>query len=83
MQGLAQPVTAPVPSGDGHQRLTLIDALDAGQASGMFRAEHLLHLRCEISDPDTPALTQVALERGTPRLVSIMDHTPGDRPSHS
>lgn len=59
----------------------LIDALDAGQAPGMFRAEHLLHLRCEISDPDTPALTQAALKRGTSRLVSIMDHTPGDRQS--
>lgn len=59
----------------------LIEALEAGQAAGMFRAEHLLHLRCEISDADTPALTQAALERGTSRLVSIMDHTPGDRQS--
>lgn len=61
--------------------LPLIEALEAGQAAGMFRADHLLHLRCEISDPDTPALTEAAMEHGTCRLVSVMDHTPGDRQS--
>lgn len=61
--------------------LPLIEALEAGQAAGMFRADHLLHLRCEISDPDTPGLTAAAMEHGTCRLVSVMDHTPGDRQS--
>ena len=59
----------------------LIDALEAGQAAGAFRADHLLHLRCEISDPDTVALARDALERPIARLVSVMDHTPGDRQS--
>lgn len=61
--------------------LPLIEALEAGQAAGMFRAEHLLHLRCEISDPDTAGLTEAAMEHGSCRLVSVMDHTPGDRQS--
>lgn len=59
----------------------LIEALEQGQAAGAFRAEHLLHLRCEISDPDTPALTADALKHPLAKLVSVMDHTPGDRQS--
>ncbi len=56
-----------------------VNALNACRDSGQLRAEHLLHLRCEVADPrmqelffplsDTPAL----------RLVSLMDHTPGQR----
>lgn len=61
--------------------LPLIEALEQGQAAGAFRAEHLLHLRCEISDPDTPALTADALKHPLAKLVSVMDHTPGDRQS--
>ncbi|MBV6657600.1 MAG: alpha-D-ribose 1-methylphosphonate 5-triphosphate diphosphatase [Devosiaceae bacterium] len=61
--------------------LPLIDALDAGQKAGAFRAEHLLHLRCEISDPDTPKLTEDALKHPLARIISVMDHTPGDRQS--
>jgi len=56
----------------------LIEALKRGQAPSAFRAEHLLHLRCEISDPDTPALTADALTHPLAKLVSVMDHTPGD-----
>ena len=59
----------------------LVDALEQGQAQGMFRADHLLHLRCEISDPETPALVDATIGKGLARLVSVMDHTPGDRQS--
>lgn len=65
----------------GEILLPLIEALEQGQASGAFRTEHLLHLRCEISDPDTPALTADALKHPLAKLVSVMDHTPGDRQS--
>ena len=61
--------------------LPLIEALEAGVQAGAFRADHLLHLRCEISDPDTPQLTRDALHHPLAKLVSVMDHTPGDRQS--
>ena len=51
------------------------------QAKGLFRADHLLHLRCEICDPETPALVDATIGRDIARLVSVMDHTPGDRQS--
>jgi alpha-D-ribose 1-methylphosphonate 5-triphosphate diphosphatase len=59
----------------------LIAALDDGQRQGAFRAEHLLHLRCEVSDPATMALLDATAEHPLTRLVSVMDHTPGDRQS--
>lgn len=59
----------------------LIAALAEGQAAGAFRAEHLLHLRCEISDPTTMALVDATIAHPLTRLVSVMDHTPGDRQS--
>lgn len=59
----------------------LIAALDEGQRHGAFRAEHLLHLRCEITDPATMALLDATASHPLTRLVSVMDHTPGDRQS--
>lgn len=59
----------------------LIAALDEGQRAGAFRADHLLHLRCEVSDPATMALVDATAGHPLTRLVSIMDHTPGDRQS--
>lgn len=59
----------------------LVAALERGRADGLFRADHLLHLRCEISDPDTMALTDATITSPLVRLVSVMDHTPGDRQS--
>lgn len=59
----------------------LVAALERGRAGGLFRADHLLHLRCEICDPDTIALTDATIGSPLVRLVSVMDHTPGDRQS--
>ncbi|MDG4650144.1 alpha-D-ribose 1-methylphosphonate 5-triphosphate diphosphatase [Roseibacterium sp. SDUM158017] len=59
----------------------LVAALHEGQRAGAFRAEHLLHLRCEISDPATMALADATMRHPLTRLVSVMDHTPGDRQS--
>jgi alpha-D-ribose 1-methylphosphonate 5-triphosphate diphosphatase len=59
----------------------LVAAIAEGQAAGAFRAEHLLHLRCEISDPSTKALVDATIAHPLTRLVSVMDHTPGDRQS--
>ncbi|MBM7067397.1 alpha-D-ribose 1-methylphosphonate 5-triphosphate diphosphatase [Actibacterium sp. 188UL27-1] len=61
--------------------LPLIKTLGMAAAEGRFRAEHLLHLRCEICDPDTMELVDQTMDHPLTRLASVMDHTPGDRQS--
>lgn len=57
----------------------LADALREGRDQGRFRADHLIHLRCEVSAPDM--LSDYETFRGDPlvHLVSVMDHAPGQR----
>ncbi|CAN0585815.1 unnamed protein product, partial [Ectocarpus sp. 12 AP-2014] len=54
----------------------LLNALERGRRDGLFRAEHLVHLRCEICDPDTVQLVNSAITSSLVHLVSVMDHTP-------
>lgn len=56
-----------------------LDAIAAGRARGLLRAEHLLHLRCELSYAALGELFEAILDEHAPRLVSVMDHTPGQR----
>lgn len=56
-----------------------IDAVNEGKSKGLFRADHLIHLRCEISDPDLIELTEDFIDLPNVALVSVMDHTPGQR----
>ncbi len=57
----------------------LANALHEGRDQGRFRADHLIHLRCEVSAPDM--LADYEAFRGDPlvHLVSVMDHAPGQR----
>ena len=59
--------------------LGLVRATQDAQGAGMLRAEHFTHLRCEVAAPDV--LEDWAAFEGEPsvRLVSLMDHTPGQR----
>ena len=50
----------------------------AGQ-SGALRAEHLLHVRCEVTFPWVVELAERMMAYPEVRLASIMDHTPGQR----
>lgn len=59
----------------------LVAAIVEAEQKGLFRAQHLLHLRCEISDPATPALVDATIDLPITRLMSVMDHTPGQRQS--
>ena len=45
--------------------------------SGLLKAEHLLHLRCETPADDMLAQLDSYLDNGLLRMVSLMDHTPG------
>jgi alpha-D-ribose 1-methylphosphonate 5-triphosphate diphosphatase len=57
----------------------VLETLDACIAQGLLRADHHLHVRCELPAPNTVEL--FAPFRGHPRLslISLMDHTPGQR----
>lgn len=57
----------------------LADAIEDSVAQLRLRADHFLHLRCEVSAPD--CREGFALFENDPRvkLVSLMDHAPGQR----
>lgn len=57
----------------------LADVLQQAGRDNRLRAEHLLHLRCEVSAADV--VEQFEQFDGVPevRLVSLMDHAPGQR----
>lgn len=61
----------------------MIEALEQAQKSGMLRAEHLVHLRCELTDPVTPQLTAENIDREIVRVISVMEHLPGIRQSRN
>jgi alpha-D-ribose 1-methylphosphonate 5-triphosphate diphosphatase len=57
----------------------LLRGLAEAERVGGLRATHLIHLRCELTDGAVPA--RAAAFDGDPhvRLMSLMDHSPGDR----
>lgn len=57
----------------------LADAILRAQREGRCRADHLLHLRCEVSAPDVLDGLNRFLDDLPVRLVSLMDHSPGQR----
>ncbi len=54
-------------------------ALHHARANGLLRAEHLLHMRCELACDNMIATVTPCLDDTSVRLVSVMDHTPGQR----
>jgi alpha-D-ribose 1-methylphosphonate 5-triphosphate diphosphatase len=61
------------------QHDVLSDAIAAAKDADLLRADHFLHLRCEVPMPDIIADTEMMLGRREVRLISLMDHTPGQR----
>ena len=57
----------------------LADAVEAGVSAGRLRAEHLIHLRCEVSAPDCLESFLAIKDHPLVRLASLMDHAPGQR----
>jgi alpha-D-ribose 1-methylphosphonate 5-triphosphate diphosphatase len=51
--------------------------LDALAPTGLLKAEHFLHLRCELPAPGMAALLAPLARHALLRLISLMDHTPG------
>jgi alpha-D-ribose 1-methylphosphonate 5-triphosphate diphosphatase len=48
----------------------------------LLRAEHFLHLRCEVATPDVVEVFDLLKSHPLLRLCSVMDHTPGQGQWH-
>ncbi|OCX14148.1 alpha-D-ribose 1-methylphosphonate 5-triphosphate diphosphatase [Pseudomonas graminis] len=68
------------PKGKRMQQLPgMVEAIAKANAADMTRAEHRLHLRCEVCHPDTLSVFRDLVEQPLVQLVSVMDHSPGQR----
>jgi alpha-D-ribose 1-methylphosphonate 5-triphosphate diphosphatase len=57
----------------------LAGAITAARDANILRADHFLHLRCEVPMPDVVEEAKELIDRPDVRLMSLMDHTPGQR----
>ncbi|KIZ44652.1 MULTISPECIES: alpha-D-ribose 1-methylphosphonate 5-triphosphate diphosphatase [Rhodopseudomonas] len=57
----------------------LADAIAAARDANLLRADHFLHLRCEIPMPNVVDEAMELVDRPEVRLMSLMDHAPGQR----
>ncbi|WP_342634972.1 alpha-D-ribose 1-methylphosphonate 5-triphosphate diphosphatase [Dichotomicrobium thermohalophilum] len=64
-------------------RLALLEEMASGLdrqiAAGTLKADHHLHWRCELSYGGLLELLEPLLEHSRLRILSLMDHTPGQR----
>jgi alpha-D-ribose 1-methylphosphonate 5-triphosphate diphosphatase len=70
------------PYGEGFRsrdQSELLRVLDALQAAQVLRADHLIHVRCELPAPNARELFEPFAHHPRLRLISLMDHTPGQR----
>lgn len=57
----------------------VLTTLDRCTAQDLLRADHHLHVRCELPAPNTIDLFRPFHEHPRLSLISLMDHTPGQR----
>jgi alpha-D-ribose 1-methylphosphonate 5-triphosphate diphosphatase len=57
----------------------LAAAITAARDADLLRSDHFLHLRCEIPMPSVVEELKELIGRPDVRLMSLMDHTPGQR----
>lgn len=57
----------------------LADSFHRGVEEGTLRADHFIHLRCEVSADDCITAFQQFDKYDLVKLVSVMDHSPGQR----
>jgi alpha-D-ribose 1-methylphosphonate 5-triphosphate diphosphatase len=57
----------------------MADALDRQIRAGTLKADHYLHWRCELSYGGLMDLLAPLMDHARLRIVSLMDHTPGQR----
>lgn len=56
-----------------------IEAMSMARSRGLHRVEHYLHLRCEVATHDIVEAFERYADDPWLKLVSVMDHTPGQR----
>jgi alpha-D-ribose 1-methylphosphonate 5-triphosphate diphosphatase len=66
-------------AGMGSKTTLLADEIARRQAAGHLRADHLTHIRCEVPAPGVVEALEGFLAGRTVKLLSLMDHTPGQR----
>ncbi len=59
----------------------MLGGMAEARAAGLLRVDHRLHLRCEVTDPETPRLFDELAALHQVDFVSVMDHAPGHRQS--
>ncbi|MET0334817.1 MAG: alpha-D-ribose 1-methylphosphonate 5-triphosphate diphosphatase [Rhizobacter sp.] len=57
----------------------LLHVLDRLEDAGLLRADHLIHVRCELPAHNARPLFEPFAKHRRLRLISLMDHTPGQR----
>uniref|UniRef100_UPI002FC7D7C6 alpha-D-ribose 1-methylphosphonate 5-triphosphate diphosphatase n=1 Tax=Bosea sp. (in: a-proteobacteria) TaxID=1871050 RepID=UPI002FC7D7C6 len=57
----------------------VMNALRLGNAESVFRIDHRIHMRCELTSPDLLRDIEPYQDDALVQLVSLMDHTPGQR----
>ncbi|HVZ50651.1 MAG TPA: alpha-D-ribose 1-methylphosphonate 5-triphosphate diphosphatase [Pseudolabrys sp.] len=61
------------------QAAHLSQAIAQARDAGLLRIDHFLHLRCEVPMPNVVEDAAELIARPDVRLLSLMDHTPGQR----
>ncbi len=64
---------------DKGEMRTVADAMESARLEDRLRSEHLIHLRCEVSSEDVLEHFDDFRTDPNVRLVSLMDHAPGQR----
>jgi len=57
----------------------LCEALASADSQDMVKADHRLHLRCEVNHPHIVQAVEDYLDHPLLSMMSLMDHAPGDR----
>ena len=57
----------------------LCEALAFAEDRSMVKADHRMHLRCEVNHPHIVQTTEEYLDHPLLSMMSLMDHAPGDR----
>lgn len=59
----------------------MVEGIRSAQSQNLLRADHKLHMRCELTHPNVVDLFAAFATDPLIRLISVMDHSPGQRQS--
>ena len=63
----------------GEILVDVCNAITSRVEAGEFTADHHIHLRCELSQRALPGMFDALVDNRRVGLISVMDHTPGQR----